>query len=76
MLDSLKNKKLEQKSKKIIANNLSKNAKIVYNQLDKPIFMLDEINCTLTANEMLAAVTELEILGYIEALPGGRYGLK
>ena len=69
-------KKLEQKSKKIIANNLSKNAKIVYNQLDKPIFMLDEINCTLTANEMLAAVTELEILGYIEALPGGRYGLK
>lgn len=69
-------KKIEPKSKKIIANNLSKNAKMVYNQLDKPIFMIDEINCALTANEMLAAITELEILGYIEALPGGRYGLK
>lgn len=68
--------KIEQKSKKIIANNLSKNAKIVYNQLDKQIFMIDEINCALSANEMLAAITELEILGYIEALPGGRYGFK
>ncbi len=69
-------KKIEQKTKKIIDNNLSKNAKMVYNQLDKPIFTMDEINCSLTANEMLAAITELEIMGYIEALPGGRYGLK
>ncbi len=68
--------KLKQKTKKIIVNNLSKNAKMVYNQLNKPIFMIDEINCTLTANEMLAAITELEIMGYIEALPGGRYGIK
>ena len=69
-------KKIEQKSKKIITNNLSKNAKMVYNQLDKQIFMIDEINCTLSGNEMLAAITELEIMGYIEALPGGRYGIK
>lgn len=68
--------KLKQKTKKIINNNLSKKAEMVYNQLDKPIFMMDEINCTLTANEMLAAITELEIMGYIAALPGGRYELK
>ena len=68
--------KLKQKTKKIINNDLSKKAEMVYNQLDKPIFMMDEINCTLTANEMLAAITELEIMGYIAALPGGRYELK
>ncbi len=68
--------KIKQKTKKIINNNLSKKAEMVYNQLDKPIFMMDEINCTLTANEMLAAITELEIMGYIAALPGGRYELK
>ncbi len=65
------------KIKKNITDNLSKTAKIVYNQLDKPIFLIDEIDCAdLTLSEILAAVTELEILGYIEALPGGRYGLK
>ena len=69
-------KKLEQKPQKIIANNLSKNAEMVYNQLDKPIFMIDDINCALSGNEMLAAITELEIMGYIAALPGGRYELK
>lgn len=65
------------KIKKNITDNLSKTAKIVYNQLDKPIFLVDEINCTdLSFSQILSAITELEILGYIEALPGGRYGLK
>lgn len=68
--------KIKQKTKKIIDNSLSKNAKMVYNQLDKPIFMIDDINCALSGSEMLAAITELEIMGYIAALPGGRYELK
>ncbi len=67
----------KEKIKKNITDNLSKTAKIVYNQLDKQIFLIDEIDCgQLSLGEVLAAVTELEIFGYIEALPGGRYGLK
>ncbi len=65
-------KKIVKKSQE----NLSKNAKIVYNQLDKPIFYLDELNRSeLTDSEMLAAITELEIFGFIKALPGGKYGI-
>lgn len=63
-------------TKKIIKENLSNNAKIVYNQLDKPIFYIDELEFTgLSDSEVLAAFTELEIFEYIKALPGGKYGL-
>ena len=66
-----------EKTKKIIQDSLSKNAKIVYNQLDKQIFYIDDICCDeLTASQIIAALTELEIYGYIEAKPGGRYALK
>lgn len=64
-------------SKKIIATGLSKQAEIVYNYLDKQVFFAEEINnSVLTDAEILSALTELEIFGYIEALPGGRYTLK
>lgn len=67
----------KEKNKKKLQDFLSKNAKIVYNQLDKEIFLLDEISSNeVNGSELLAAVTELEIYGYIEALPGGRYSLK
>ncbi len=63
--------------KKNITTGLSKQAQIVYNYLDKQIFFAEEINNSgLTDNEILSALTELEILGFIEALPGGRYALK
>jgi len=69
--------KKDEKKKKNLQDNLSKNAKIVYNCLDKEIFLLDDINAEgITGSELLAAITELEIFGYIEALPGGRYSLK
>lgn len=62
--------------KKLSIETLSNEAKIVYNQLNKPIFYPDEINNTsLEPGDILAALTELEIEGLIRSLPGGRYEL-
>ena len=53
---------------------LSKEAKIVYNCIDKQKFLPDEICDTgLTPNELLSALTELEMEMLIKALPGGMY---
>lgn len=71
-------KKTEEKQihKKIINETLSKEAKIVYNHLDKHKFYPDEIGGTdLGTSEILSALTELELEGLIRALPGGRYEL-
>lgn len=66
----------EKNIKKIIKENLSNNAKIVYNYLDKQIFYLDDLaELTISDSEILAALTELEIFGYIQAQPGGKYSL-
>ncbi len=63
--------------KKNLAENLSNNAKIVYNYLDKQVFFPDEINAPeLTSAQVISSITELEIRGYIQVLPGGRYTLK
>ncbi len=60
--------------KKNINSVLPKTAKIVYNNLDKQIFSADELrNGQLSDTELLTALTQLEIFGYIKALPGGRY---
>ncbi len=60
--------------KKIINSNLSKTAQMLYNRLNKQIFSADEIRFgEISSAELLAAITELEIFGYIKALPGGRY---
>ena len=71
-------KKTEEKQihKKILNETLSKEAKIVYNHLDKHKFYPDEIGGTdLSSSEILSALTELELEGLIRALPGGRYEL-
>ena len=71
-------KKTEEKQihKKILNETLSKEAKIVYNHLNKHKFYPDEIGGTdLGASEILSALTELELEGLIRALPGGRYEL-
>ncbi len=68
--------KKDKNNKKIIKENLSNNAKIVYNYLDKQIFYFDDLaSLDISDSEILAALTELEIFGYIEALPGGKYSL-
>lgn len=61
--------------KKLSIETLSNAAKIVYNQLNKPIFYPDEINTSLEPGDILSALTELEIEGLIRSLPGGRYEL-
>ena len=71
-----KNTETEEVHKNLSNETLSKEAKIVYNHLDKHKFYPDEIVGTdLGPSEILAALTELEIEALIRALPGGRYEL-
>ncbi len=68
------------KSEKIISKkfneSLSKEAKIVYNCINKAKFMPEEIlNTGLNSNELLSALTELEMEGMVKAVPGGMYEL-
>ncbi len=61
------------KSKKC-PETLSKEAKIVYNYTDKQNFTADDLlNCGLSDDEILSALTELEMEQCIKALPGGAY---
>ena len=73
------NPKKTENNEKIIKKvniSLSKEAEIVYNYLDKQIFLPEEIlNTGLTAQQLLSALTELEMEFLIEAMPGGRYRL-
>lgn len=63
-------------SKKNITESLSKNAKIVYNFINMNIFTIDDLSgCGLSFDIILASLTELEILGFIKAIPGGRYSI-
>lgn len=63
-----------EKNQKNMIFSLSKEAEIVYNYLDKQIFLPEELNCEeLTSGQLLSALTELEMNLLIEAIPGGRY---
>ena len=67
-------KKKEPVHKNLSNETLSKNAKIVYNHLDKHKFYPEEIkNTGLGAGEILSALTELEVELLIRSLPGGCY---
>ncbi len=71
-----KEPEIRKNNKKIIQEDLSNNAKMVYNYLDKENFYIDDLlGLSLTNSQLLAAITELEILGYIKAMPGGKYSL-
>lgn len=62
------------KVKKISDISLSKEAKIVYNQLDKVEFYADDlVGFGLSDDEIISVLTELEIGGVIRAVPGGKY---
>lgn len=53
---------------------LSKEAKIVYNCIDKQKFLPEEIkNTGLNSSQILSALTELEMEFIIKAIPGGMY---
>ncbi len=60
--------------RKNLNGHLSKYAKIVYNNLNTRVFSPDELRVEeIAPSQLLAALGELEIFGYIKALPGGRY---
>ena len=62
--------------KNLSNETLSKNAKIVYNHLNKHKFYPEEIKDTgLEPSEIISALTELEIELIIRSAPGGRYEL-
>ncbi len=65
-----------EKTVKKSAKGLSKSAEIVYNNLDKPKFCIDDLYATgLDGDELLSALTELEFEKLIRSLPGGNYSL-
>ncbi|MBQ8203304.1 MAG: DNA-processing protein DprA [Clostridia bacterium] len=68
---------IEKSNKKIEKNfdeTLSNEAKIVYNYLDKQKFTADDLlGLGLDDNELLSALTELEMEGVIKAQAGGVY---
>ncbi len=67
-------KESNKKIKKKIDETLPKTLQIVYNYVDKDIFLADDLlSCGLPLDEILSALTQLEIYGYIKAIPGARY---
>ncbi len=62
------------KREKNLHIGLSNEAKIVYNNLNNQKFTVDDlIELNLGDDQILTAITELEIEGLIKALPGGIY---
>lgn len=69
---TVKEKSFQKKS----TSGLSNQAKIVYNSLNKQKFTADDIEQqNISDEELLVCLTELEMEGYIAALPGGFYTL-
>ena len=74
------NKKEEQisvkKTRKEIDKTLPKSVQIVYNCIDNDVFSVDDlVDCNLSFEEILSSLTQLELFGYIKAIPGGRYSI-
>ncbi len=68
--DIKNNKKIE----KILNETLSKEAKIVYNYLNKQKFLPEDLVGTgLSSKQLISALTELEMEFLIKAVPGGMY---
>lgn len=64
----------KEKIEKKLDETLSKEAKIVYNYIDKQKFTADDLLGTrLSPQDILSALTELEMEHLIKALPGGMY---
>ncbi len=63
-----------EKIEKNLPETLSKEAKIVYNCLDKQKFLPEELSVPdISSGELLSALTELEMEFLIRAIPGGMY---
>ncbi len=78
IIDKQKSEKAEnfEKIQKKLNESLSKEAKIVYNHIDKQKFLPEDIrNTSLSSQQILSALTELEMEFMIKAMPGGMYEL-
>lgn len=74
----LQNKEHIPKTEKIISEisnfALSKNAEMVYNSINIDFFTIDDFaDSGLSVADLFSAVTELELVGLVKAIPGGRY---
>lgn len=66
--------KVQKNSQKNLQLGLSNEAKIVYNNSNKQKFTADDLlELNLSDDQLLSALTELEIEGLVKALPGGMY---
>lgn len=66
--------KTQKNSQKNLQLGLSNETKIVYNNLNNQKFTVDDLlDLNLSDDQLLSALTELEIEGLIRALPGGMY---
>ncbi len=71
--DDIKNESFEKTEKKLHLG-LSKEAEIVYNNLNKQKFTADDLLCMgIDNNVLISALTELEVEQLIRAMPGGNY---
>ncbi len=72
-----KEKKEKTIERKILGDDFSENAKIVYGALSQtPMHIDDIVRCTeLKMNIVLSSLTELELFGFIEAMSGKNYRL-
>ncbi len=70
------NLKTCEKNSKKLQLTLSKTAEMVYNNLNSDEFTADDLNVAdISDDELISALTELEIEGVIETCPGGSYKL-
>ncbi|MBQ8551079.1 MAG: DNA-processing protein DprA [Clostridia bacterium] len=62
-------------AKEINLSGLSQTAVSLYNAAPTDAFCVDELSvfCDYDANELMIAMTELELAGVVKAVPGGRY---
>ena len=66
--------KTDKKIEKNLPEGLSKEAKIVYNYLDKQKFLPEDVlGCGIETDSIISALTELEMEMLIKAIPGGMY---
>ncbi len=72
-----KNSEAEKNISKNFYESLSKKAQIVYNCIDSEYFTIDDLGKSrLSISDIFSALTELELVGFISAVPGGRYSKK
>lgn len=75
-INSTKEEITVKKTRKEIDKTLPKSVQIVYNYIDNDVFSVEDlVECNLSFEEIISSLTQLEVFGYIKAIPGGRYSI-